>query len=106
MLPDSHTTAAPPTDPKPTPADTAGRWGIALVILLLLSVGLHVGKAFFVPIVIALMLACMLWPAVHWLHRGGLPWAASASLVMAGLVLVMVVSVAAVSRTVPDLFEA
>jgi AI-2 transport protein TqsA len=62
----------------------AARWGVALALILALAVGLYLGQSVFIPLVIALLLAAMLWPAANWLNRGytmrgiglksGFPW--------------------------------
>jgi predicted PurR-regulated permease PerM len=62
----------------------ATRWGVALALILALAVGLYLGQSIFIPMVIALLLAAMLWPAANWLNRGvamrglglrsGFPW--------------------------------
>jgi predicted PurR-regulated permease PerM len=62
----------------------ATRWGVALALILALAVGLYLGQSIFIPLVIALLLAAMLWPAANWLNRGytmpgfgwksGFPW--------------------------------
>lgn len=53
--------------------DAATRWGLNGLILLSLSVAFYLGRPVLIPAVIALLLACMLWPAVCWLHEAGLP---------------------------------
>jgi AI-2 transport protein TqsA len=53
---------------------TGGRWGLNGLILLGLSLGLYFGRLIFIPAVIALLLACMLWPAVAWLNLTGVPF--------------------------------
>jgi predicted PurR-regulated permease PerM len=62
----------------------ATRWGVALALILALAVGLYLGQSIFIPLVISLLLAAMLWPAANWLNRGytmrgfgwksGFPW--------------------------------
>jgi predicted PurR-regulated permease PerM len=47
----------------------AMRWGLGLVGLLAAAFALYLGKVIFVPTVIALLLAAMLWPAVCWMHQ-------------------------------------
>ena len=94
-----------PSDPTKTP-NTAIRWGGTAVILFALSLALYFGRSLFVPTVVALLLACMLWPAVGWLSRGGLPWGA-ATIVVVGLVFVLfIASIYAASRTLPGIVEA
>ena len=49
---------------------TATRWGLNGLLLLALFVALYLGRVVFIPIVISLLLAAMLWPAVQWLNAG------------------------------------
>src|SRR5207245_2029919 len=58
--------------------------GLAGALILALAVGLYLGRDIFVPTVIALLLAAMLWPAANALNHGftirgiglksGFPW--------------------------------
>ncbi len=52
---------------------TATRWGFNLLILLALVLGLYVGRAVFIPMVLALLFTAMLWPMVGWMHNPGVP---------------------------------
>src|SRR5262245_40153038 len=52
---------------------SATRWGLNGLILVGLSLALHLGRSIFIPTVIAVLLAAMLWPAVVWLNRPGVP---------------------------------
>jgi predicted PurR-regulated permease PerM len=62
----------------------ATRWGLTGALILALAVGLYLGQSIFIPLVIALLLAAILWPAAHWLNQGvairgfglkaGFPW--------------------------------
>jgi AI-2 transport protein TqsA len=62
----------------------ATRWALTGALILVLAVGLYLGQSIFIPLVIALLLAAMLWPAANWLNRGvtmrgfrlksGFPW--------------------------------
>jgi predicted PurR-regulated permease PerM len=62
----------------------ATRWGLNLLVLLGLIAALSLGKTIFIPMIIALLLAAMLWPAAKYLNdgvpyfrpvlRGGFPW--------------------------------
>ncbi|HZT79440.1 MAG TPA: AI-2E family transporter [Gemmataceae bacterium] len=62
----------------------ATRWGLNALLLLSATVALYLGKWIFIPTILALLLAAMLWPVVDWLHRGvpvlwprrraGFPW--------------------------------
>lgn len=51
----------------------ATRWGLNGLILLSFSFALYLGRPIFIPTVIAVLLACMLWPAVRWLNQRGIP---------------------------------
>ena len=54
---------------------SATRSGLNILALLALSIALYLGKEIFVPLVIAAILACILWPVTTWLHRRvRLPW--------------------------------
>lgn len=55
------------------PLTTATRWGLNGLILLSLSLALHLGRSICIPTIIAVLLACMLWPAVRWLNQHGVP---------------------------------
>jgi predicted PurR-regulated permease PerM len=49
------------------------RWGVNSLILLALSVALYLGRSIFIPTVIAMLLATMLWPTARWLNQTGIP---------------------------------
>jgi predicted PurR-regulated permease PerM len=51
----------------------ATRWGVHLVIILAMIGALYLGRTIFVPTIIALLLAAMLWPSATYLHEIGLP---------------------------------
>ena len=92
---------APESNPNP-----ATRWVVSAVVLFALSLALYFGRSLFIPTVVGVLLACMLWPVVGWLARGGVPWAL-ATIVVVGLVFVLlVVGVYAGSRTLPTIIEA
>jgi predicted PurR-regulated permease PerM len=68
------------------------RWGLGIVGVLAVVILLRLGEAFFVPPVIALLLAAVLWPGAAWLHRRlGLPWGFSCMTVLTGLILLNLV---------------
>jgi predicted PurR-regulated permease PerM len=52
---------------------TATRWGIGAIILLSVTLALYLGKDIFIPLVVALLLAAMLWPLATWMHQNGIP---------------------------------
>src|SRR5690242_16255555 len=68
---------------------TATRIGLNTLGFLGLSVALYLGKSIFMPMVIAAILAVILFPAAYWLNRRArLPWAASCFTVIGGLIVV------------------
>lgn len=50
------------------------RWGINGIILLGMVVALYLGQTIFIPTILALLLAAMLWPAATWLNVRGVPF--------------------------------
>ena len=64
------------------------RWGLGVVVLLAAAFALYLAKVIFVPTVIALLLAAMLWPAVVWMHRAlRFSWTFSCLLMVGFLVI-------------------
>src|SRR5260370_18741736 len=55
---------------------SATRWGFNAAILLSIVLALYLGQAIFIPTVISLLLAAMLWPTATWMNQSGvpLPW--------------------------------
>ena len=51
----------------------AMRWGLSALILFTVILALYFGASIFIPTIISLLLAAMLWPLVTWLHKRGLP---------------------------------
>lgn len=55
--------------------NAATRWGLAVLVLMAIGLALHWCYSIFIPVVIALLLAAMLWPMARVLHRNvPLPW--------------------------------
>src|SRR5205809_7527576 len=52
---------------------TATRWGVNLLIILAMIGGLYLGRSIFIPTIIALLFAAMLWPGAAYLHEEGVP---------------------------------
>ncbi len=52
---------------------SATRWGVNAVILLGITIALYIGREIFIPTVIALFLAAMLWPLANWMYQTGIP---------------------------------
>jgi predicted PurR-regulated permease PerM len=53
---------------------TATRWGLNVLILLSIIGAFYLGRSIFIPTVFALLLAALLWPAAHGLHKHGIPF--------------------------------
>ena len=54
-------------------SSSATRWGVNAVILLGIVVALTIGREIFIPTIIALFLAAMLWPLANWMYQAGIP---------------------------------
>jgi AI-2 transport protein TqsA len=53
----------------------ATRWGLNALLLLGVILALYLGQSIFIPMIIALLLAAMLWPAATWMNAGvPVPW--------------------------------
>lgn len=52
---------------------TATRWGLNALILFSVVLALYLGSPIFIPAIISLLLAAMLWPVVTWLNKRGVP---------------------------------
>src|SRR4051794_30831080 len=64
----------------------ATRWGLNVIGLLGAVLALRWGESIFIPTVIAVLLAALLWPAAAWIHRTlRLPWGVSCLLAVFGL---------------------
>jgi AI-2 transport protein TqsA len=86
----------------------ATRIGLNTLGFLALTVTLYLGKTVFVPIVIAAILAVILWPAAAWLNcKLKFPWPAACFTVIGALIVVnlgvFVGLAAAIPRLVQDL---
>jgi predicted PurR-regulated permease PerM len=56
-----------------TTVSVATRWGINAIILLAVTLALYFGKLIFIPTILALLLAAMLWPLASHINQYGLP---------------------------------
>lgn len=54
-------------------SSSAMRWGVNALILLGITIALFIGKEIFIPTVISLFLAAMLWPMANWMYQAGVP---------------------------------
>ncbi len=85
---------------------SAGRWGLNLLALLGIVLALRLGEALFVPTVIALLLAAMLWPAVTWMNAAlRFPWMLACLVVVTGLVLLNLLVTLGLFLAVPKLVQ-
>jgi predicted PurR-regulated permease PerM len=67
---------------------TTTRVGINLLALLGVVLALYLGKSVFVPLVISVLLAAMVWPTASWLHsRLHISWGFACFMLVGGLVL-------------------
>lgn len=112
----------------PLNLSSASRWGLNALFLLSLSVGLYLGRAIFIPTVIALLLTSMLWPAVRWLNRQGVllvglewrrgfpwlgvctwrlrfPWAIACGMAVGVLVIIVLATTFAFSVAIPRFLQ-
>lgn len=82
------------------------RWGIAVAGVLAIVILLRLGEAFFVPPVIALLLAAVLWPATRWLHeRMHMPWSLASLTMVSVLILLNVVVTLAFAMSIPRILQ-
>jgi predicted PurR-regulated permease PerM len=86
----------------------ATRWGLNLLVLLAIIAALWLGQTIFIPTVISLLLAAMLWPGTSWLNKKlHVPWGIACTIVIGCLVVLnLLVSVGfalAITRIVQKL---
>ncbi len=79
--------AAALTEPSRTPAIEAGevhviRWLLTGIFILMGACALYFGKDFFMPVILAFLLALTLTPIVRFLRKRGVPEAVSATLLV------------------------
>jgi AI-2 transport protein TqsA len=88
------------------PFNTATRVGINVLLVLGVVIALRLGQTFFIPTIIALLLAAVLAPAAMWLHvRLRFPWTLACLLVILGLVLVNLLIMAVLTVAVPRMLQ-
>jgi predicted PurR-regulated permease PerM len=86
--------------------NAATRIGLNLLALLAVVVALYLGRSIFIPLVIAVLLAALVWPSSFWLNkRLHLPWGVSSTLVVAGLVVLNLLVSLALVLAVPQMLE-
>jgi len=85
---------------------TATRWGLNLLALLGVTVALYLGQSIFIPLVISVLLAAILWPAVGFLHeRLKFTWGFSCMLATGGLVALTFLMTLGFVLAVPKLLQ-
>jgi predicted PurR-regulated permease PerM len=84
---------------------SATRIGLNVLALLGLAIALRLGESIFIPLVISVLLAAILWPAAEWFNRRGLPWGVACLLAVAGLVLLNLVVTLGMILSVPKLIQ-
>jgi AI-2 transport protein TqsA len=84
----------------------ATRWGLNLVALLGVVFALWLGQSIFIPTVIAVLLAAMLWPAARWLNeRLRVPWGLACMVVIGGLVVLTVTVTLGLALAIPKMLQ-
>src|SRR5262245_33233901 len=64
------------------------RWGLNILGFLGVVVILRLGESIFIPVVISILLAALLWLSVRWLNqRVRLPWSVACLVVVLGVVV-------------------
>src|SRR5207244_13456925 len=82
------------------------RWGLNLLALLGVIVALRCGQTILIPLVIALLLAALVWPAVRFLHRTiRLPWAMACILMVLMVVAANVLVSVGIGLVVPKFLQ-
>jgi AI-2 transport protein TqsA len=85
---------------------TATRIGLNVLGFLALTVTLYLGKTVFIPMVIAAILAVILWPAATWLNqRGKVPWGLACFLVIGGLIVVNLIFFFGIAAAIPRIVQ-
>jgi predicted PurR-regulated permease PerM len=84
----------------------ATRVGLSISAALGVSVALYLGRSIFIPLVFAILLAVMLYPAAHWLRRKfRLPWFFACSIVISLMVVVFGGVFTGFALAVPSLLQ-
>jgi predicted PurR-regulated permease PerM len=90
----------------PLPSNAATRVGVNVLLVLGMVVALRLGQTFFIPAIIALLLASVLAPAAHWLHeRLRLRWGVACLVVILGLVLLNLLVMGVFAVAVPRMLQ-
>jgi predicted PurR-regulated permease PerM len=85
---------------------TATRWGLNLIGLLAAIIALHLGQSIFIPTIIALLLAAMLWPVVRWLNqRLRMSWGFACMVAVSGLIVLNVLLTLGFFLAIPKILQ-
>lgn len=85
---------------------TATRYGLNILALLGGSVALYLGRSIFIPLIIAALLASILWPWARFLNRRiGMPWFFACSTAIGVLVVLHLAVFALVALAVPQMIS-
>jgi AI-2 transport protein TqsA len=91
---------------NPLSSNTATRVGVNVLLMLGMVVALRLGQTFFIPTIIALLLASVLAPAAHWLHdKLRFRWGFACLLVILGLVLLNLLVMGVFAIAVPRILQ-
>jgi predicted PurR-regulated permease PerM len=86
--------------------NAATRLGVNSLILLGGVLALYLGRAIFIPTIIALLLGAILWPAAVWLHhRLHFRWGVACMTVIAGLILLNLLITLGFALAIPQLLK-
>lgn len=80
--------------------------GLNALVLVGLTLSLYLARPILIPAVLALLLACMLWPLVRWLHERRLPWPVASAAAVSLFVVVVSATTVAFGLLVPRFAEA
>lgn len=85
---------------------SATRTGLNVLALLGTTLALYLGHSIFIPLVIAALLAAILWPAAKWLHHKlKLPWFLACITVVSLLIVANVVMLGGFALALPQTLE-
>lgn len=85
---------------------TATRYGLNFLALLGVVILLRLGEEFFIPFVIAVLLAAVLYPTVNWLNRRlHIPWSLACMSAVLGLVLLNLFVTFGFSASIPRMVQ-
>jgi predicted PurR-regulated permease PerM len=84
----------------------ATRWGLNILALLAGIVALRLAQSILIPIIIAILLTALLWPAVRWMNRTlRFTWVFACGIAVTGLVVLNIFVSLGCFMTVPKLMQ-